>query len=130
MYSLIALGVAWELTRAAVAVSIAKASLTTRSLCTTGTVGSRVTRLLIRLGFVVTGLIATVEGFWASALSAELNDDVLTSITPEGGLTLPVTMLLVSVVALAISSAVSKRALSLVGVLDVHLHTAADQGTE
>jgi hypothetical protein len=119
-----------KLTRAAVAVSIAIASRSIRGLCTADTVGGRVSRLLVRLRLVVTEFVVSVKGPWTSACGTELDYDVLAGVAPERGLTLPGAMLLVGVVALTISITPCWRAFTLVGVLDVHLHTTADKGAE
>lgn len=119
-----------KLTRAAIAVSIAKAGCSVRGFCTADTVASCVTRLLVWLRFVVTRLVVSVEGPWAGACGTELNNDVFSGVTPERRLALPRIMLLVGVVALTITITPRRRAFAFFGVLDVHLHTTADKGAE
>lgn len=119
-----------NLTRAAVAVSITVASCSVRGLCTADTVCSRVARLLVRLRLMVTGLVIFIEGPGASACGAGLNDNILAGVASERGLVLPRAVLFLGIVALAISIAPCRRASAMVGVLDVHFHTAANQGTE
>jgi hypothetical protein len=111
-------------------VSKAEAGLSTRRPCTTNTIGACVARLLLRLRFVVTGLIVSVESPWTSALGAKFNDNVLASVALEVSLALPLALLLVDVVTLAVSIAPCRRALALVGVLDVYLHAVTDERAE
>jgi hypothetical protein len=67
-----------------------------------------------------------VECPWSGALSAELDKDVGTSVTPEGRFALPEAVLLVGVVAAA-STTPSGRAPSIMSVLNADFYTTSNE---
>lgn len=78
----------------------------------------------------MTRLIMSVEGPRTGMCDTELNRYVLAGVAPERRLALPRAMLFVGVMALTVGITPCRRALALVGIVDIHLHTTTNKGTE